>query len=88
MLKESAPRLSRWLKENAAQGVTVMGFAVEHQWRLRTTNLRERINRELKRWTRVVTIFPNAASLVRLATAVLMKIDKDWQSGMPYLSFP
>lgn len=65
-----------------------MGFAVEHQWRLRTTNLCERVNRELKRQTRVVSIFPNAAFLVRLATAVLMKIDKDWQSGMRYLSFP
>ena len=85
---ERAPRLSRWLEENIPQGLTVMSFPVEHQKRLRTTNLSERVNRELKRRTRVVSIFPNAASLERLATAVLMEIDEDWQSGMRYLSFP
>jgi len=85
---ESAPRLSRWLEENVPQGLTVMSFPVEHQRRLRTTNLSERVNRELKRRTRVVGIFPNAASLERLATAVLMEIDEDWQSGMRYLTFP
>jgi putative transposase len=85
---ESAPRLSEWMEANIYQGLTVMSFPVEQQKRLRTTNLNERINRELKRRTRVVGIFPNAASLERLATAVLMEIDEDWQSGMRYLSFP
>jgi transposase-like protein len=84
---ESAPRLSRWMEENVPQGLTVMSFPIEHQKRLRTTNLSERINRELKRRTRVVGIFPNAASLERLATAVLMEIDEDWQSGTRYLTF-
>jgi transposase-like protein len=85
---ESAPRLSRWLEENLPQGLTVMSFPVEHQRRLRTTNLSERVNRELKRRTRGVSIFPNAQSLERLATAVLMEIDEDWQSGGRYLTFP
>jgi transposase-like protein len=85
---DSAPRLSRWLEENIPQGLTVFGFPIEHQRRLRTTNLSERVNRELKRRTRVVGIFPNAASLERLATAVLMEMDEDWQSGVRYLSFP
>ena len=85
---ESAPRLSEWMEANVYQGLSVMSFPVEHQKRLRTTNLNERINRELKRRTRVVGIFPNAASLERLATAVLMEIDEDWQSGMRYLTFP
>ena len=85
---QSAPRLSHWLEENVVQGLTIFAFPVEHQKRLRTTNLSERVNRELKRRTRVVSIFPNAASLERLATAVLMEIDEDWQSGMRYLTFP
>lgn len=84
---ESAPRLSRWMEENIPQGLTVMSFPAEHQKRLRTTNLCERVNRELKRRTRVVGVFPNAASLERLATAVLMEIDEDWQSGTRYLTF-
>jgi putative transposase len=83
----SAPRLSVWIEANVYQGLTVMSFPVEHQKRLRTTNLNERVNRELKRRTRVVSVFPNTASLERLATAVLMEIDEDWQSGTRYLSF-
>ena len=84
---ETAPRLSAWLEANVYQGLTVMSFPVEHQKRLRTTNLNERVNRELKRRTRVVGVFPNAASLERLATAILMEIDEDWQSGTRYLTF-
>jgi transposase-like protein len=85
---ESAPRLSQWVEENVYQGLAVMSIPVEHQKRLRTTNLSERVNRELKRRTRVVGVFPNGASLERLATAVLMEIDEDWQSGTRYLTFP
>lgn len=84
---ESAPRLSRWLEGNVAQGLTVMSYPAEHQKRLRTTNLNERVNRELKRRTRVVGVFANAQSLLRLATAVLMEIDEDWQSSTRYLTF-
>jgi putative transposase len=84
---EKSPRLSVWIEANVYQGLTVMSFPLEQQKRLRTTNLNERINRELKRRTRVVGVFPNAASLERLATAVLMEIDEDWQSGTRYLTF-
>ena len=83
---QSAPRLSRWMEENIYQGLTVFGFPVEHQKRLRTTNLCERVNREIKRRTRVVSIFPNARSLERLVTAVLMEMSEDWQSSARYLT--
>jgi transposase-like protein len=81
----SAPRLSVWLETNVAEGLTVMAFPKEQQCRLRTSNLNERINRELKRRTRVVGVFPNSDSLERLTTAVLMEIDEDWQSAPRYL---
>jgi transposase-like protein len=84
---ESAPRLSLWMEENLEQGLTVMSFPAEHQRRLRTTNLCERVNREIKRRTRVVSIFPNARSLERLVTAVLMEMSEDWQSSARYLTF-
>jgi transposase-like protein len=83
--ESSAPRLSAWLESNVVEGLTVFAFPKEMQLRLRTTNLNERINRELKRRTRVVSIFPNATSLERLTTAVLMEIDEDWQSAPRYL---
>jgi transposase-like protein len=85
--EQSAPRLSEWLEGNLEQGLTVMSFPAEHQRRLRTTNLCERVNREIKRRTRVVSIFPNARSLERLVTAVLMEMSEDWQSGARYLTF-
>ncbi len=83
--KQSAPRLSSWLVENVAEGLTVFAYPKQQQCRLRTSNVSERINRELKRRTRVVSIFPNPASLERLVTAVLMEIDEDWQSAPRYL---
>lgn len=81
----SAPRLSVWLESNVREGLTVFAFPKEYQCRLRTSNLNERINRELKRRTRVVGVFPNSKSLERLVTAVLMEIDEDWQSAPRYL---
>ena len=52
---------------------------------MRTTNLLERLSRELKRRTRVVTIFPNEASLLRLATALLAETSEEWETGRIYI---
>ena len=48
----------------------------------------ERLNQEIKRRTRVATLFPNEASLLRLVTAVLSEISDDWESGKKYLTMP
>jgi transposase-like protein len=76
----AAPKLSAWLEANVPQGLTVFDFPRPHRRRLRTNNLLERLNRELKRRTRVATLFPNEAALLRLATALLMETDEEWQS--------
>lgn len=81
-----APKLATWLEHNVPEGLTVFDFPVEHRRRLRTNNGLERLNREIKRRTRVATLFPNDASLLRLATAVLMETDEEWQSEKRYLS--
>jgi transposase-like protein len=81
-----APKLSTWLEENVPQGLTVFDFPAKHRRRLRTNNLLERLNREIKRRTRVATLFPNEDSLLRLATAVLMETDEEWQTEKRYLS--
>jgi transposase-like protein len=57
----------------------------EHRRRRRTNNCMERLNREIKRRTRVATQFPNEASLLRLATAVLIEADEEWQTEKRYL---
>jgi hypothetical protein len=57
---------------------TVFDLPPAHRTRLRTTNGLERINRELKRRTRVASIFPNTAALLRLVSALLAECDEEW----------
>ena len=80
----SAPRLSAWLEENLSEGFTVFDFPLEHRRSIRTTNSLERINREIRRRTRVVGVFPNEASCLRLISALLMEISEEWQIGKRY----
>lgn len=60
-------------------------FPKTHQKRIRTTNVMERINRELKRRTRVVGAFPSEQSLLRLAGSILRNINEEWVTGKRYL---
>lgn len=80
----SAPRLSAWLEENLTEGFTVFDFPLEHRKSIRTTNSLERINKEIRRRTRVVGVFPNEASCLRLISALLMEISEEWQIGKHY----
>lgn len=82
----SAPKLSAWLEENLLEGLTVFDFPLEHRRSIRTTNSLERVNQEIRRRTRVVGIFPNEASCLRLVSAILMEISEDWQIGKHYCS--
>ena len=63
-----------------------MSLPRSHQRRLRTTNGLERLNKEIKRRTRVAALFPNEASLLRLTTAVVMEISEDWETGRTYIN--
>ncbi|MFU8773958.1 MAG: IS256 family transposase [Anaerolineales bacterium] len=80
----SAPRLSAWLEDNLSEGFTVFDFPLEHRRSIRTTNSLERVNKEIKRRTRVVGVFPNEASCLRLVSALLMEISEEWQIGKHY----
>ena len=68
------------------KGLTVFALPAEHRRRLRTSNPLERLNEEIKRRTRVATLFPNAASLLRLVTAILQETSEDWETGKTYLT--
>ncbi|MGI8980300.1 MAG: IS256 family transposase [Pirellulaceae bacterium] len=85
--EKTAPKLAAWLEANVPEGLTVLRLPASHRRRLRTTNMLERLNRELKRRTRVATLFPNDASLLRLATAVLIEISEEWETGKRYVTF-
>ena len=85
--QSTAPKLAAWADQNVAEGLTVFQLPNEHQKRMRTTNMLERQNKEIKRRTRVATLFPNEASVLRLVTAVLVEISDEWETGMRYLTF-
>jgi transposase-like protein len=80
-----AAKLAEWLETNLPQGLTVFSFPDTHRRLLRTTNSLERLNREIRRRSRVATLFPNEASCLRLVTAVLMEISDEWQTDRTYL---
>jgi transposase-like protein len=82
--EQSAPRLSKWLEDNLSEGFSVFDFPLEHRRTIRTTNSLERINKEIRRRTRVVGVFPNEASCLRLVSALLMEISEEWQIGKHY----
>lgn len=56
------------------------------QYGLRTSNSVERLNREIKRRTRVASLFPNENALLRLVTALAIEISEDWETGRAYLA--
>ena len=85
--QESAPKLAAWIEENVPEGLTVFRLPASHRRCLRTSNMLERLNRELKRRTRVATLFPHEASLLRLVTALLMEQSEEWETGKRYLTF-
>lgn len=82
----TAPQLAAWLEANVPEGLTVFALPAEHRRRLRTSNPLERLNEEIKRRTRVATLFPNEASLLRLVTAILQETSEDWETGKIYLN--
>ncbi len=84
--QQTAPELSSWLEVNIPEGLVVMNFDRPHQKRLRTSNIAERVNREVKRRTHTVGIFPNTESCLRLVSAVLVEIDDQWSGSPRYLS--
>ena len=83
---KSAPKLAAWMEQNLPEGFTVYTLPEPHRRRLRTSNAIERVNQELKRRTRVASLFPNEASLLRLVTALLCEISNEWATSKIYLN--
>ena len=63
----------------------VLVLPEKYRRRLRTTNAVERLNEEIRRRERVIRIFPNRESVVRLIGALLMELDDKWTTGKKYL---
>ena len=84
--RDDMPRLAEWLEHAIPDGLTVFDVPEAHRRRLRTSNVLEQLHKEIKRRTRVATLFPNPASVLRLVTAILVEKDEEWSTGRTYLN--
>ena len=83
--QKTNPRLAAWADENLRDGLSVFHIPENHRRKMRTSNLAERQMKEIKRRTRVVGVFPNAESLLRLAATLLLEQNDQWQNDKRYL---
>ena len=83
--QDTAPEFAAWLEENAPEAFTYFAFPKTHWRKIRTNNVMERLNREIRRRTKVVGIFPNQEACLRLFTAVLQEVNDDWTTGRTFL---
>jgi transposase-like protein len=81
----STRKVANWMEANIPESFTIFAFPAAHQRRLRTANGLERLNREVRRRSRVAVLFPNEASCLRLVTAIVMEISDEWETGRIYL---
>jgi len=85
--QQTASRLADWMAMNLPEGLTIFSFPAAHRILIRTTNVVERLHREVRRRARVVSIFPNSASCLRLVSAVLSEINEEWLVSKGYATF-
>lgn len=76
------PRFSKLLNESVEETLSFYGFPEKHRKKIRTTNLIEGvINKKLKQRSKIINIFPNKESCLRLMSTILMEIDEEWRTS-------
>ena len=79
-------RLTGWVEENIDETLTFYRLPRQHHKHLKSTNMLERLNEEIKRRTHVVRIFPNAESCLRLVRALAVETHENWLEQHRYLN--
>lgn len=84
-IEKKKSEVADWLDNDIEFCFTVYSLPLEHRKRMRSTNMIERFNQELLRRSRVIRIFPNKDSCIRLFGAMCMEQSEQWQTGIKYL---
>jgi putative transposase len=84
--QEKYPKLTDWVEENIEQTWTFYRLPLQHHRHMKSTNMLERFNEEIRRRTRVVRIFPNADSCLRLVRAMAAETHEGWLEDNRYLN--
>ena len=84
--QERCPKLCNWVEENIEETFTFYRWPMAHHKHVKSTNMLERVNEELKRRSHVIRIFPNPASCLRLMRALTVEIHEDWIEQHRYLN--
>ena len=85
-LEDEKPEVARWIDEEIESCFSVYNLPPSHHRRMRSTNMIERLNQELKRRSNVIRIFPNESSCIRLLGTLCMEQSEVWESGRLYLT--
>ena len=80
------PKLCNWVEDNIEETLTYYRLPLAHHKHMKSTNMLERLNQEIKRRTHVVRIFPNAASCLRLVRALAVETHENWLEAIRYLN--
>jgi putative transposase len=80
------PKLCSWVEENIEETLTYYRLPLPHHKHMKSTNMLERLNQELKRRTHVVRIFPNTESCLRLVRALAVEAHENWLEAIRYLN--
>ena len=84
--EEKASKFCDWLEDNFSEGLTFFSFPRNHWKKIRTVNMVERQNQEVRRRTSIVRVFPNEESCLRLVSAVLMDQHEEWAGQKRYMN--
>ena len=80
------PQAMTILEEGLQDSLSFYAYPELDQRKISTTNMLERLNKEIRRRSRVVGIFPNPESYIRLITMYMIEYTEDWSTSQAYLS--
>ena len=80
------PKLTNWVEETIEETFAFYRLPLQHHKHLKSTNMLERVNQEIKRRTHIVRVFPNGESCLRLVRALAIEIHEDWLEANRYLN--